>query len=48
MNRLNAGGSTNGGAGIELAYKVAKENYIKKGINRITNCFDVFMFTSCS
>ena len=30
-----AGGSTNGGAGIELAYKVARENFNKQGINRV-------------
>jgi len=35
LNKLNAGGSTNGGAGIELAYKVAKENFIKEGNNRV-------------
>ncbi|WP_222165003.1 VWA domain-containing protein [Edaphocola aurantiacus] len=35
INRLNAGGSTAGGAGIELAYKVAKENFIPNGNNRI-------------
>ncbi len=35
MNNLNAGGSTNGGQGIELAYKVAKENFIQNGNNRV-------------
>ncbi|HCL56097.1 MAG TPA: hypothetical protein DHW82_03695 [Spirochaetia bacterium] len=35
FNKLNAGGSTAGGEGIELAYKIAKENFIKKGNNRI-------------
>lgn len=35
LNRLNAGGSTNGGQGIELAYKTAKENFIKNGNNRV-------------
>lgn len=35
INRLSAGGSTAGGAGIELAYKVAKEHYIPNGNNRI-------------
>lgn len=35
MNRLSAGGSTAGGAGIELAYRVATDNYIKGGINRV-------------
>ena len=33
--RLNAGGSTNGGAGITLAYKVAREQFIDGGINRV-------------
>jgi len=32
---LEAGGSTAGGAGIELAYKVAKEQFIKNGNNRV-------------
>ncbi|MBN1998992.1 von Willebrand factor type A domain-containing protein [candidate division KSB1 bacterium] len=32
---LNAGGSTAGGQGIQLAYKVAKENFIKDGNNRV-------------
>lgn len=35
INDLNAGGSTAGGEGIELAYKIAEENYIKNGNNRI-------------
>ena len=35
LERLNAGGSTNGGAGIELAYRVASENFIKGGVNRV-------------
>jgi Ca-activated chloride channel family protein len=35
IERLQAGGSTNGGAGIELAYNVAKQNFIKGGINRV-------------
>jgi Ca-activated chloride channel family protein len=35
LNRLSAGGSTAGGAGIELAYKIAEENFIKGGNNRI-------------
>lgn len=32
---LKAGGSTAGGAGIKLAYKVAQENFIQEGNNRI-------------
>lgn len=35
LDRLEAGGSTAGGAGIELAYKVAQENFIKAGNNRV-------------
>mgnify|MGYP001066247494 CR=1 FL=1 len=35
INKLNAGGSTAGGEGIELAYKVAQNNFIKNGNNRI-------------
>ena len=35
LNRLQAGGSTNGAAGIELAYAVAKQSYIPRGINRV-------------
>ncbi len=33
--RLEAGGSTNGGAGIQLAYKLAEEQFVKGGINRV-------------
>ena len=33
--RLEAGGSTNGGAGITLAYRIAREQFIKGGINRV-------------
>jgi Ca-activated chloride channel homolog len=35
IDNLEAGGSTAGGAGIQLAYKIAKENFIKGGNNRI-------------
>jgi len=35
LGSLSAGGSTAGGAGIKLAYKVAQENFIKGGNNRI-------------
>ena len=35
IDRLNAGGSTAGGAGIKLAYKIAKDNFIKGGNNRV-------------
>ncbi|HEX8560608.1 MAG TPA: VWA domain-containing protein, partial [Pyrinomonadaceae bacterium] len=33
--RLEAGGSTNGGSGIRLAYRVAEENFIRGGVNRV-------------
>jgi Ca-activated chloride channel family protein len=35
IERLSAGGSTNGGAGIELAYRVAQEQFISGGSNRV-------------
>ncbi len=40
LRNLNAGGSTNGGAGIKLAYRMAKENYIEDGVNRVILCTD--------
>ncbi|MBL7220633.1 MAG: VWA domain-containing protein [Phycisphaerae bacterium] len=35
LDKLRSGGSTNGGAGIELAYSVAVSNFIKGGTNRV-------------
>lgn len=35
INNLQSGGSTNGGAGIQLAYRVAQENFIRDGNNRV-------------
>ncbi|MEZ4466695.1 MAG: von Willebrand factor type A domain-containing protein [bacterium] len=35
LESLSAGGSTAGGAGIKLAYQVARDNFIKGGNNRI-------------
>ena len=35
IDRLQAGGSTAGGQGIELAYKIAKQNFLKSGNNRV-------------
>jgi len=35
LDGLQAGGSTNGGAGIELAYAMAKQAYVKDGVNRV-------------
>ncbi len=35
INQLEAGGSTNGGEGIRLAYRVAADNFIQGGTNRV-------------
>ena len=35
IEALGAGGSTNGGAGIDMAYAQAKQGFIKGGVNRI-------------
>ena len=35
ISALNSGGSTNGGAGIQLAYEIAAANFVKGGINRV-------------
>jgi Ca-activated chloride channel family protein len=35
LDHLQAGGSTAGGEGIELAYKLAQENFVKNGNNRV-------------
>lgn len=35
VEQLNAGGSTNGGAGILLAYELARQGHIRNGINRV-------------
>jgi Ca-activated chloride channel family protein len=35
LTSLSAGGSTNGGAGIELAYNMAEQSFIKGGVNRV-------------
>ncbi|HEX7869720.1 MAG TPA: VWA domain-containing protein, partial [Chryseobacterium sp.] len=40
FDKLEAGGSTAGGEGIELAYKLAKENFIKGGNNRVVLATD--------
>jgi Ca-activated chloride channel family protein len=40
IDNLSAGGSTAGGAGIKLAYKIAKENFMAKGNNRIVMATD--------
>ena len=40
LENLKAGGSTNGGAGIELAYATAREHFIEGGNNRVILCTD--------
>src|SRR5687767_6541201 len=40
IDKLEAGGSTAGGAGLKLAYKTAKENFLKNGNNRVILCTD--------
>ena len=40
LNNLSAGGSTAGGAGIQLAYATARSNFIPQGNNRVILCTD--------
>lgn len=40
LDQLEAGGSTNGGEGIQLAYQLAGERFIEEGINRVILCTD--------
>ncbi len=40
IERLEAGGSTAGAAGIKLAYQTAREHFAKKGNNRVILCTD--------
>lgn len=40
IDELTTGGSTAGGEGIKLAYKIAKKNFVKEGNNRIILCTD--------
>jgi Ca-activated chloride channel family protein len=40
LDKLQAGGSTAGGAGLQLAYKIAEENFIENGNNRIVLATD--------
>jgi Ca-activated chloride channel homolog len=40
IDRLESGGSTAGGAGIQLAYRTAKEYFKKDGNNRVILCTD--------
>lgn len=40
LDRLDAGGSTNGGEGIQLAYELAGKGFVKGGINRVVLATD--------
>jgi Ca-activated chloride channel family protein len=40
VERLEAGGSTDGGSGIQLAYRVAEQNFIRGGTNRVVLATD--------
>jgi len=40
IDGLYASGSTAGGAGIKMAYRIARENFMKGGNNRIIMCTD--------
>lgn len=40
LDRLQAGGSTNGGQGIQLAYQMARDQFIPGGNNRVVLCTD--------
>ncbi len=40
IQKLNAGGSTNGASGIRLAYEQAASNFSKERINRVILCTD--------
>jgi Ca-activated chloride channel family protein len=40
IENLQAGGSTNGAAGIELAYQIAQQHFVPKGTNRVILCTD--------
>ena len=40
IDELRPGGSTNGAMGIQLAYDIAKANFVAGGINRVILCTD--------
>ncbi|QDV75227.1 YfbK domain-containing protein [Botrimarina mediterranea] len=40
LDRMTAGGSTAGGAGLRLAYEIAERNKIVGGVNRVVLCTD--------
>ncbi|QDT33076.1 vWA domain-containing protein [Thalassoglobus polymorphus] len=40
IDGLHAGGSTNGSAGLQTAYQVARQQFVKYGTNRVILCSD--------
>lgn len=40
LENLQAGGSTNGASGIQLAYETARKNFLQEGNNRVILCTD--------
>ncbi|MDF9826879.1 Ca-activated chloride channel family protein [Ereboglobus sp. PH5-10] len=40
LDALRATGGTNGGKGIQLAYEIARANFLKEGANRVILCTD--------
>lgn len=40
IDELRAGGSTNGAMGLQLAYDIAKANFVANGVNRVILCTD--------
>ncbi len=40
LTQLRSGGSTNGGAGLQLAYDTAREHFLENGVNRVILCSD--------
>jgi len=40
LERLGAGGSTNGGEGLKRAYELARQNFVEGGINRVVLATD--------
>ena len=40
IETMTPGGSTNGGLGIQLAYDIAKANFVTGGVNRVMLCTD--------
>ena len=40
IEAMTPGGSTNGGMGIQLAYEIAKANFVTGGVNRVILCTD--------